>query len=29
MVENTRPLPLTFERVRSQGLTDYIAAAKK
>ena len=29
MVENKRPLALTFERVRSQVLTEYIAAAKK
>jgi hypothetical protein len=29
MVKNTRPLPLTFERVRSQVLTEYIATAKK
>jgi hypothetical protein len=29
MVKNTKPLPLTFDRVRSQVLTEYIAAAKK
>jgi hypothetical protein len=29
MVKNVKPLPLTFERVRSQVLTEYIAAAKK
>ena len=29
MIKNTKPLPLTFERVRSQVLTEYIAAAKK
>jgi PPIC-type PPIASE domain len=29
MVKQVRPLPLTFERVRGQVLTDYITAAKK
>jgi hypothetical protein len=29
MVKNTKPLPLTFERVRSQVLTEFIATAKK
>ena len=29
MVKHVKPLPLTFERVRSQVLTEYIAAAKK
>jgi hypothetical protein len=28
-VKQIKPLPLTFERVRSQVLNDYIAAAKK
>jgi hypothetical protein len=29
MVKNAKPLPLTFERVRSQVLTEYISNAKK
>jgi hypothetical protein len=29
MVKHAKPLPLTFERVRSQVLNDYITAAKK
>jgi hypothetical protein len=29
MVKHVKPLPLTFERVRSQVLNDYITAAKK
>jgi parvulin-like peptidyl-prolyl isomerase len=29
MVKHTKPLPLTFERVRSQVLNDFITAAKK
>ncbi len=29
MVKQVKPLPLTFERVRSQVLNDYISAAKK
>jgi hypothetical protein len=29
MVKQTKPLPLTFERVRSQVLNDYVTAAKK
>jgi hypothetical protein len=29
MVKNTKPLPLTFDRVRSQVLNDYVMAAKK
>jgi hypothetical protein len=29
MIKNVKPLPLTFERVRSQVLTEYIAASKK
>jgi len=29
MLKNTKPLPLTFERVRSQVLNDYVTAAKK
>ncbi len=29
MIKNVRPAPLTFERVRSQVLTDFIAAAKQ
>jgi parvulin-like peptidyl-prolyl cis-trans isomerase-like protein len=29
MVKNTKPLPLTFERVRSQVLNDFVTAAKK
>jgi hypothetical protein len=29
MIKNVKPLPLTFERVRSQVLTEFIAAAKK
>jgi hypothetical protein len=29
MIKNVKPLPLTFERVRSQVLTESIAAAKK
>ncbi len=29
MVKNAKPLPLTFERVRSQVLTEFIATAKK
>jgi parvulin-like peptidyl-prolyl isomerase len=29
MVKNTKPLPLTFERVRSQVLTEFIATSKK
>jgi hypothetical protein len=29
MIKNVKPLPLTFERVRSQVLTEYIADAKK
>jgi hypothetical protein len=29
MVKNVKPLPLTFERVRSQVLTEFIAVAKK
>ena len=29
MVKQVKPLPLTFERVRSQVLNDYITAAKK
>ncbi|HEY6258681.1 MAG TPA: peptidyl-prolyl cis-trans isomerase [Xanthobacteraceae bacterium] len=29
MVKNTKPLPLTFERVRSQVLNDYVMSEKK
>src|SRR5260370_42558752 len=29
MVKHVKPLPLTFERVRSQVLNDYVTAAKK
>jgi hypothetical protein len=29
MVKNTKPLPLTFERVRSEVLNDYVTEAKK
>jgi hypothetical protein len=29
MIKNTKPLPLTFERVRSEVLNDYVTAAKK
>jgi hypothetical protein len=29
MVKHTKPLPLTFERVRGQVLNDYVTAAKK
>ena len=29
MVKNIKPLPLTFERVRSEVLNDYVTAAKK
>ncbi|HEY2229960.1 MAG TPA: peptidyl-prolyl cis-trans isomerase [Xanthobacteraceae bacterium] len=29
MVKNTKPLPLTFDRVRSQVLNDYVMAEKK
>ena len=29
MVKQVKPLPLTFERVRSQVLNDYVTAAKK
>ena len=29
MLKNTKPLPLTFERVRSQVLNDYVTAEKK
>jgi hypothetical protein len=29
MIKNTKPLPLTFERVRSQVLNDYVMSEKK
>ena len=29
MVKHVKPLPLTFERVRSQVLNDYVTAEKK
>jgi parvulin-like peptidyl-prolyl isomerase len=29
MVRHVKPLPLTFDRVRSQVLNDYVTAAKK